>query len=847
MTRGSRKRWVAAAVALLVAVGAVVAAGVASGPAIATRTQFVAGTPEAGAAVGLDTTVYFPATTPAPAVLLAHGFGGSKVDLDAQARSLAEHGYVVLAYTARGFGRSGGLIHLDAPSYEVADASALVSYLATLPQVTLDSPGDPRVGVAGSSYGGGLALLLGGTDPRVDAIGADITWNDLSQALFPNATGSEPGVFKKLWAGQLFASAAGQVGGACGRFDPTLCAAYQRSATTGVPDAAIRTLLAASSPAGVLDRITAPTLLSQGEEDSLFPLGQADANARAIAATGTPVKVVWRAGGHDGGTSRTELVQNLEDWFDPVLQGTGQPDTTFDVTVPGSGISATTGRTVSQSLQLDGGYVSDQVVAAPISGEPQTIYAPAGGSPAAVSAVPGLGGLLGAAAGLTGSRSLSAIPGQVATFTTVPLETSRLVAGSSIVQLQVTAHHGTDATLFVSLHHLGADGSDTLPSGLVAPVRLTGLTPDVARTVTVALPWVVTNVPAGDRLSVQVATTDLAYALPVDPRSYSIALADPALAVATLDGRFVRTGQPWIWLAVGLAAMTTMILGTWLASVRRRRRRTVVAELSTVPVAIDGLVKEYGDGYRAVDGVSFRVEAGQVVGLLGPNGAGKTTTLRVLMGLIRPTSGTVHVFGELIEAGAPVLSRIGSFIEGPGLLPHLSGRENLRLFWAATGRPAQDAELETALEIAGLGASVDRRVRTFSQGMKQRLAIAQAMLGLPELLVLDEPTNGLDPLQIAEMREVLRRYAATGRTVVISSHLLAEVEQTCSHVVVMHKGRLVAVGSVAEIAGAGATQLAVADPDRAQVILSAAGIDSQPVPARRALEDIFIEMVGSDQ
>jgi ABC-2 type transport system ATP-binding protein len=206
----------------------------------------------------------------------------------------------------------------------------------------------------------------------------------------------------------------------------------------------------------------------------------------------------------------------------------------------------------------------------------------------------------------------------------------------------------------------------------------------------------------------------------------------------------------------------------------------------------------------------------------------------------------VHVFGELIEAGAPVLSRIGSFIEGPGLLPHLSGRENLRLFWAATGRPAQDAEFDTALEISGLGDSVDRRVKTFSQGMRQRLAIAQAMLGLPELLVLDEPTNGLDPLQIAEMREVLRRYAATGRTVVISSHLLAEVEQTCSHVVVMHNGKLVAVGSVAEIAGAGGVQLAVQDPLQAQAILTAAGVDSQAVPARRALEDIFIEMVGAD-
>jgi len=263
-------------------------------------------------------------------------------------------------------------------------------------------------------------------------------------------------------------------------------------------------------------------------------------------------------------------------------------------------------------------------------------------------------------------------------------------------------------------------------------------------------------------------------------------------------------------------------------------------------VAIENLVKEYGDGYRAVDRVSFRVERGQVVGLLGPNGAGKTTALRVLMGLIRPTSGTVRVFGELVEAGAPVLSRIGSFIEGPGLLPHLSGRDNLRLFWAATGRPTHDAEFDTALEIAGLGASVDRRVKTFSQGMRQRLAIAQAMLGLPELLVLDEPTNGLDPLQIAEMREVLRRYAATGRTVLVSSHLLAEVEQTCSHVVVLHNGKLVAVGSVAEIAAAGGMQLAVKDTQLAQQILAAAGVDSQMVPARRSLEDIFIQLVGAD-
>jgi len=837
----------AAATVLVLALAALITALASTTGRVQTRAQFIAGTPEAGTPVRLDTTVYFPATMPAPAILLAQGFGGSKTDLDSEARSLAQHGYVVLAYTARGFGQSGGLIHLNAPAYEVADASKLVSYLATLPQVLQAAPGDPRVGVAGSSYGGALALLLSAYDKRVDVVAADITWNDLTQALFPNAAGDQPGVFKKLWAGQLFSSASTRTGGACGRFAPDLCAAYQQAASTGEPDASIVSLLKASSPAGVLSRITAPTLLSQGEQDSLFPLGQADANAREIMAHGTPVKVIWRAGGHDGATSTSDLVRYLEGWFDPVLLHRGDLDTSFDITVPGSGISSATGETVSQSLRVDHGYTNGATQSVGVRAPAQTIYAPAGGNPAAVTSVPGLGDLLGSAAALPGSQTLGEPPGQVATFASMPLPRSLRVAGSSTVRLEVTAHGATDATLFASLHHLAADGTDTLPEELVAPIRLTGLTPGVARRVTVTLPAVVSTIPAGDRLVLTVATTDLAYQLPTDPRSYTIAVSGAAVAVATINGTVLRPGAPWVWLASGLAAMAILILGALITSVRRRRRRSVDIKRSGVPVTIENLVKEYGDGYRAVDNVSFTVERGQVVGLLGPNGAGKTTALRVLMGLIRPTSGTVHVFGELVEAGAPVLSRIGAFIEGPGLLPHLSGRENLRLFWAATGRPPADAEFDTALEISGLGTSVDRKVKTFSAGMAQRLAIAQSMLGLPELLVLDEPTNGLDPLQIAEMREVLRRYAETGRTVVISSHLLAEVEQTCSHVVVMHNGKLVATGSVAEIAGGGAMQLAVQNPQLAQEILAAAGVDSQTVPARRSLEDIFIEMVGADQ
>jgi ABC-2 type transport system ATP-binding protein len=273
------------------------------------------------------------------------------------------------------------------------------------------------------------------------------------------------------------------------------------------------------------------------------------------------------------------------------------------------------------------------------------------------------------------------------------------------------------------------------------------------------------------------------------------------------------------------------------------------------------------------------VEKGQVLGLLGPNGAGKTTTLRMLMGLVHPTGGSMRVFGHKVYPGAPVLSRIGSFVEGPGFLPHLSGLANLQLYWGATGRPADQAHFHEALEIAGLGDAVHRRVKTYSQGMRQRLAIAQSMLGLPELLVLDEPANGLDPPQIHQMREVLRRYASIGRTVLVSSHLLAEVEQTCDHVVVMHRGRLVAAGAVDVIvAGGGEATFRVDDPDSAVSVLRSmegvqdvtadgvvvhanldglprsaalgalvrAGVAVEQAGPRRRLEDAFLQLVGDE-
>ena len=272
---------------------------------------------------------------------------------------------------------------------------------------------------------------------------------------------------------------------------------------------------------------------------------------------------------------------------------------------------------------------------------------------------------------------------------------------------------------------------------------------------------------------------------------------------------------------IGLIVLVVIAaLGLIFGGRVRARRSDVDPALVDVPLSITGLEKSYPGGVKAVKDVSFRVEAGQVLGLLGPNGAGKTTTLRMVMGLITPTAGEIRVFGRKIEPGSEILSRIGSFVEGSGFLPHLSGKANLDLYWKATGRPAEDAHMAEALEIAGLGDAIDRRVRTYSQGMRQRLAIAQAMLGLPDLLLMDEPTNGLDPPQIHAMREVLRRYAQTGRTVLVSSHLLSEVEQTCSHVVVVHLGRTIASGTVAElVSSSGEMSFTVDDREAAARVL----------------------------
>jgi ABC-2 type transport system ATP-binding protein len=315
----------------------------------------------------------------------------------------------------------------------------------------------------------------------------------------------------------------------------------------------------------------------------------------------------------------------------------------------------------------------------------------------------------------------------------------------------------------------------------------------------IELPAIVFDVAAGERVSVVVGTTDQAFRMPPGPAVYSIGLAGAPVLVPLNTMSADTAGTPlWLWPLIAIVVVVAIAVAVRLlrpGGVRAASRQ----DLAELPIAVEGLSKQFKGGVHAVDDVTFSVPKGVVLGLLGPNGAGKTTTMRMVMGLIYPTGGDAYVFGEPVFPGAATLAHIGSFIEGPGFLPHLSGRENLDLYWQASGREKNDPNLDYVLDIAGLGDAIDRKVRTYSQGMRQRLGIAQAMLGKPDVLVLDEPTNGLDPPQIREMRRVLQDYASSGRTVVISSHLLSEVEQTCSHVVVMHHGTLIAQGTVAEL------------------------------------------------
>jgi ABC-2 type transport system ATP-binding protein len=249
----------------------------------------------------------------------------------------------------------------------------------------------------------------------------------------------------------------------------------------------------------------------------------------------------------------------------------------------------------------------------------------------------------------------------------------------------------------------------------------------------------------------------------------------------------------------------------------RAERTLSVAELvepseSAAVVSCQGLTKRYGE-LTAVDGVTFSLEPGTVTGFLGPNGAGKTTTLRLLLGLAEPTAGEALVFGRRYRALEQPIRRVGAVLESSDFHPARSGRDHLRALALAAGLAL--GRVEEVLALVELSGAAGRRVRTYSLGMRQRLGLAAALLGDPELLILDEPANGLDPAGVRWLRTFLQAFAAQGRTVLVSSHLLAEVAQTVDRVLIIDHGRLLASGRLDELTRDG-----------------------------RMLEDVYLELTG---
>ena len=243
--------------------------------------------------------------------------------------------------------------------------------------------------------------------------------------------------------------------------------------------------------------------------------------------------------------------------------------------------------------------------------------------------------------------------------------------------------------------------------------------------------------------------------------------------------------------------------------------------MNELVIQTDGLAKRYGD-IVAVDGLSLEVPRGQVFGLLGPNGSGKTTTMGMLLGLVRPTTGSFSLFGAN-TSHRDALHRVGAIVETPSFYPYMSGRRNLAYFQGISGR-GDRREVQQLLGKVGLADRADDKFRTYSLGMKQRLGLAYALLGDPELLFLDEPTNGMDPAGMAEVREMIRSLGTSDRTVLLSSHLLHEVEQVCDSVAILSKGKLIAQGKVADLVHSRAgerVRLRTTDNAKAVEVLSA--------------------------
>jgi predicted acyl esterase len=528
---------------------------------------------------------------PAPAVLTTNGFGGSKDDQKAMASALAQRGYVVLSYSGLGFGGSGCRIELDDPDWDGRAGSQLVSFLAgtkaatdgtTVDDVLLDGPGDPRVGMIGGSYGGQIQYAVAGQDRRVDTIVPIITWNDLAYSLTPNTTdltggvtSSTPGVAKYQWA-SLFTGVGIAQGiehlqqdpsrdvTTCPNFDDRVCPAVVEAGITGAPSATTLQLLRHASVGSYIKAIKIPTLLLQGEADTLFNLNEAAATYEALRAQGTPVKMVWQSWGHshsapapgelgdgEGGYSPVDAAGRLtaegrvvEEWLSHYLRGDPAApalDFTFFrdwVRYDGDATPAY-GRAPAYPVGQDRTYrLSGTDALTPDAGAVQSGAAsfatPAAGAPTSVTEI----------SGASQDVPLFDAPGTYAQYTSAPLPADADVVGAPRARLRISAAaSGAPAggalpaalpSLFLKVQDVAPDGTVTQPGRLVAPIRSASL----GGPVSVTLPAIVHRFAAGHRVRLVVAGSDAAYRGSPVPAAVTITTdaADPGvltLPVAT--------------------------------------------------------------------------------------------------------------------------------------------------------------------------------------------------------------------------------------------------------------------------------------------------------------------------
>ena len=487
-----------------------------------------------------------------PAILTTNGFGGSKDDQAGVGKVYAQRGYAVLSYSGLGFGGSGCRITLDHPDWDGAAASRLVDFLAgtkaaadgtTLDSIALDGPGDPRVGMVGGSYGGHVQFAAASVDRRIDTLVPMVTWNDLRYSLAPNnqvvngELTSEPGVTKLVWALGFFGAGivAGLTGAqadpgrlvGCPNFPTILCQAVGESLVHGVPKDASMAYLKSASVSSFIPKIKAPTLIIQGQADSLFNLQEATATYKALAAQGTPVKMIWQSAGHSGGTVPGEgrltditgdyLGRRVAAWFDHYLKGlptdTGPAFAYFRPWVKYEGNAAPaygTAPAQDRTLYLSGKNAlvtnREDVVAGSAS------YANLPFVPTSFSELSALQSYL------TGLNDIPPgdAPGTAVAWTGAPLADDTDVVGSPTLRVRLDSpaavlsqKSGVNGRLilFAKLYDVAPDGSVSLVHRLVSPVRVK----DVREPLTVQLPSIVHRFAKGHRLRVAIASSDLTY------------------------------------------------------------------------------------------------------------------------------------------------------------------------------------------------------------------------------------------------------------------------------------------------------------------------------------------------